>query len=210
MTDRPASILITDGDLKIRPLRDLGNDYLLLASWLSDHRVLAWYQGRDRPLDLPGAVNRFFDRLQPRLLVIMETEIWPNLYHGCGARNIPLVLISARISPKSVKSYRKLLPLFRETLSHGIVIAAQTRADAVRFLSLGAAPERTRVTGNIKFDFRVQPEVAGQGEAFDRRIVRQVDEHGDVAQHAGTGEFVLEELGIGVRHAHGGEDQREQ
>ncbi len=52
MTDRPASFFITDGDLKIRRLRDLGNDYLLLSRWLSDHRVLAWYQGRDRPFDL--------------------------------------------------------------------------------------------------------------------------------------------------------------
>ena len=52
MTDRPASFFITDGDLKIRRLRDLGGDYVLLSRWLSDHRVLAWYQGRDRPFDL--------------------------------------------------------------------------------------------------------------------------------------------------------------
>jgi len=58
---------------------------------------------------------------------VMETEIWPILYRECGSRKIPLVLVSARISPKSVVSYRKFLPLFRETLSHGIVIAAQYR-----------------------------------------------------------------------------------
>ncbi len=118
------------------------------------------------PFETPDAIRRFFAAKNPEIAMITETEIWPNLYHGCGVRHIPLVLISARISPKSVKSYRKLLPLFRETLSHGIVIAAQTRADAVRFLSLGAAPERTRVTGNIKFDIELPPMLQADGEAL--------------------------------------------
>ena len=118
------------------------------------------------PFETPDAINRFFSAKNPEIAMITETEIWPNLYHGCGVRKVPLVLISARISPKSVKSYRKLLPLFRETLSHGIVIAAQTRADAVRFLSLGAAPERTRVTGNIKFDVELPPMLRADGEAL--------------------------------------------
>ena len=115
------------------------------------------------PFETPDAINRFFSAKNPEIAMITETEIWPNLYHGCGVRDSPLVLISARISPQSVKSYRKLLPLFRETLSHGIVIAAQTRADAVRFLSLGAAPERTRVTGNIKFDIELPATLGADG-----------------------------------------------
>jgi 3-deoxy-D-manno-octulosonic-acid transferase len=86
----------------------------------------------------------------------METEIWPNLYRGCGIREVPLILVSARISPKSVPGYGKLLPLIRETLSHGIIIAAQSQDDANRFLSLGANPSRTYVMGNIKFD--VEPD----------------------------------------------------
>jgi 3-deoxy-D-manno-octulosonic-acid transferase len=118
------------------------------------------------PFETPFSVNRFFAALRPVIALVMETEIWPNLYHGCGSRGIPLVLVSARISPKSVDSYRKLLPLFRETLSHGIVIAAQSRADAERFLSLGAAPERTRVTGNIKFDIEVPAGLDEQGAAL--------------------------------------------
>ncbi len=118
------------------------------------------------PFETPFSVNRFFAALSPVIALVMETEIWPNLYHGCGSRGIPLVLVSARISPKSVDSYRKLLPLFRETLSHGIVIAAQSRADADRFLSLGAAPERTRVTGNIKFDIELPDGLHSQGAAL--------------------------------------------
>jgi len=115
------------------------------------------------PLDLPGAVRRFFDRVQPRLAMILETELWPNLYAECGRRGIPLVLASARVSPRSVGKYRRLVPLFRKTLSHGIVIAAQSETDAERFRSIGATPERTHVTGNIKFDFQPPPGIEAQG-----------------------------------------------
>jgi 3-deoxy-D-manno-octulosonic-acid transferase len=121
------------------------------------------------PFETPNAVQNFFNATRPVLAMVMETEIWPNLYHECGARKIPLVLVSARISPKSVSSYRKLLPLFRETLSHGIIIAAQGEADAERFRSLGARPERTRVTGNIKFDIEVPDDLAARGRDFRRR-----------------------------------------
>ena len=122
------------------------------------------------PFEMPLAINRFFNSVNPVITLIMETEIWPNLYHGCGVRKIPLVLVSARISPKSVDSYRKLLPLFRETLSHGIVIAAQSKADAERFLSLGAHPERTRVTGNIKFDIELPQGLEERGGDIRREL----------------------------------------
>ncbi|MBM4218371.1 MAG: 3-deoxy-D-manno-octulosonic acid transferase [Gammaproteobacteria bacterium] len=106
------------------------------------------------PFDLPGSVRRFFDRVQPRLAMILETELWPNLYGECGRRSVPLVLASARVSPRSIGKYRRLMSLFRRTLSRGIIIAAQSEADAERFRSIGAALEHTHVTGNIKFDFQ--------------------------------------------------------
>ncbi len=115
------------------------------------------------PFDLPGSVRRFFDRARPRLAMILETELWPNLYAECGRREVPLVLASARISPRSVKRYRRLVPLFRQTLSHGIVIAAQSETDAMRFRSIGASPARTHVTGNIKFDFQAPAGIEGRG-----------------------------------------------
>ena len=118
------------------------------------------------PYDLPGAVNRFFDRAKPRLAIIIETELWPNLYHACGQRKVPLVLASARISPRSVSKYRWFLALFSEALSHGIVIAAQSESDAQRFKSLGANPARTHVTGNIKFDFELPPDIERDGAEF--------------------------------------------
>lgn len=120
------------------------------------------------PFETPNAVTNFFNAVNPQIALIMETEIWPNLYHECGQRKIPLVLVSARISPKSALNYRKFLPLFRETLSHGIVIAAQSEMDADRFQSLGAAVERTWVTGNIKFDFELPEDLKQQGADLRR------------------------------------------
>ncbi|MDH3748573.1 MAG: lipid IV(A) 3-deoxy-D-manno-octulosonic acid transferase [Gammaproteobacteria bacterium] len=122
------------------------------------------------PFEAPFSVNNFFSSVNPLISLIMETEIWPNLYHGCGVRDIPLVLVSARISPKSVIGYRKLLPLFRETLSHGIVIAAQSSADADRFLSLGASPKRTQIIGNIKFDLEIRDDLVARGIALRRDL----------------------------------------
>jgi 3-deoxy-D-manno-octulosonic-acid transferase len=118
------------------------------------------------PYDLAGAVRRFMNHVRPAIALILETELWPNLWNECGRRRIPLVLASARVSPRSVRWYRRLVPLFREVLSHGVVIAAQTEADAGRFRLLGAAPERTHVTGNIKFDFELPPEVQARGAEF--------------------------------------------
>jgi 3-deoxy-D-manno-octulosonic-acid transferase len=115
------------------------------------------------PFEFPNAIRSFFNSINPHAAMIMETELWPNLWRGCGVREIPLVLVSARISPKSVPGYRRLLPLIRETLSHGIIIAAQTEADAKLFLELGASPSRTWVTGNIKFDVKLDPEIKSKG-----------------------------------------------
>lgn len=131
---------------------------------LFKHTVLHCYI----PFETPDAVTNFFDSIKPKIALILETEIWPNLYHECGRRKIPLILVSARISPKSVNTYKKFLPLFRETLSHGIVIAAQSEADAERFRSLGAAPDRTWVTGNIKFDIELPPDIEVLGAALRR------------------------------------------
>ncbi len=122
------------------------------------------------PFEMPVAVSQFFESTKPELALIMETEIWPNLYRGCGVRNIPLVLVSARISPRSVDSYRRLMPLFRDTLSHGIIIAAQSDADADRFRSLGASPVRTWVTGNIKFDIELPAGLLEQGKLLRLKI----------------------------------------
>lgn len=143
------------------------------------------------PFDLAWPVKRFFDWCDPTIAIILETELWPNLYHECGRRKVPLVLASARLSAKSIGRYRLLVSLFRETLSHGIVIAAQTSADAERFLSLGANPERTRVTGNIKFDFELPPGVREQGAELRKKYAGARPVWVAASTHAGEEEQVL-------------------
>ena len=144
------------------------------------------------PFETPPMVDRFFRATRPDVALVLETEIWPNLYRGCGIRDIPLVLVSARISPKSVRSYRRLLPLFRETLSHGIIIAAQSDADAERFLSLGAATERTRVTGNIKFDVELPADLAVRGRELRKELFGDRPVWIAASTHEGEEEIALE------------------
>jgi 3-deoxy-D-manno-octulosonic-acid transferase len=124
------------------------------------------------PYDLPGAVRRFLDRTRPRVAIILETEIWPTLYNSLGRRGIPLVMASARVSTRSVGRYRRMASLFRETLSHGILIGAQTPADAERFLGIGAPADRVRVTGNVKFDLEIPAAAIDAGRAFRARCAR--------------------------------------
>ena len=115
------------------------------------------------PYDMPGAVARFLDRTRPRLAVIMETELWPNLFTECERRGVPMVLASARLSAKSVSHYRRFARLFRGIFSGVSLLAAQTREDAERFIAIGARNGRTHVVGNIKFDIEVNPAVIDHG-----------------------------------------------
>jgi len=118
------------------------------------------------PYDLPGAVRRFLGRVEPRLGIVLETELWPHLYRACARRDLPLVLASARVSERSVRRYRRLGTLVRELFSRRVVVAAQSAADAARFQALGAAPERTPVIGNLKFDFELPPGIDAAGRAL--------------------------------------------
>lgn len=102
------------------------------------------------PYDYPWAMGRFLDHFAPRLGIVLETEIWPNLIAACRARNLPLLLVNARMSEKSARRYAFLAKLARDALQSFAAIAAQTDTDARRLLALGA-PE-ARVFGNIKFD----------------------------------------------------------
>jgi len=153
------------------------------------------------PFDLPGSVRRFFNRVQPRAAVIFETELWPNLYHQCGRRRIPLVLASARISSRSVGRYRRLGSLFRDALARGVVVAAQGEGDADRFKSLGADPERTHVTGNIKFDFSVPHDIGERGRRLREFYAPQRPMWVAGSTHAGEEEIILEAQRI-VRGTH--------
>lgn len=104
------------------------------------------------PLDLPGAMGRFLEAWQPDLLLVAETELWPNLYFHAARRGIRLALVNARMSRRSARRYGRFKRLTGDTLAHCRLILAQNRVDAARFMDCGAPRERTRVTGNLKFD----------------------------------------------------------
>jgi 3-deoxy-D-manno-octulosonic-acid transferase len=143
------------------------------------------------PYDTPGAVARFLDRIRPRLAIIMETELWPNLYDACERRGVPLVLASARLSAKSVARYRRFGSLFRRIFSAISLIAAQTREDAERFAAIGAQSARTRVVGNIKFDMQPGAEVIEQGRALRAALGSTRPTWIAGSTHAGEEEQVL-------------------
>lgn len=113
------------------------------------------------PYDLPGAVERFFERQRPRLGVILETELWPNLYAAAEAAHVPLVLANARLSPRSARGYARWPQLTRQTLARLSAAGAQTADDAERLVALGLPRERVTITGNLKFDATPADPAAG-------------------------------------------------
>ncbi|WP_040063798.1 lipid IV(A) 3-deoxy-D-manno-octulosonic acid transferase [Pseudomonas batumici] len=129
------------------------------------------------PYDLPWAAARFLDAARPKLAVIMETELWPNHIHQCARRGIPVALANARLSARSARGYGRFARLTRPMLEEMSLIAVQTEAEAERFRQLGARPESVEVTGSIKFDLSIDPqllvraaELRGQWQAQERPV----------------------------------------
>ncbi|MEQ1638066.1 MAG: lipid IV(A) 3-deoxy-D-manno-octulosonic acid transferase [Methylococcales bacterium] len=122
------------------------------------------------PYDTPDAVRRFFEHFQPKVAIILETEIWPNLFAACGQQQIPLFIINACLSEKSARGYQKLSNLVYPTLSNVTTIAAQTEADAQRFLAIGAQTKQVQVCGNIKFDTPAMDALIEQGRQLRERL----------------------------------------
>ena len=116
------------------------------------------------PYDYPQAVQRFLEHYRPRLGVLVETEIWPNLVRACAQNGVPLVLANARMSPKSARAYRRASGLSRPAFASLAAVCAQGEADARRIRLLGAA--QVTVAGNLKFDIAPDPEQLQAGKAF--------------------------------------------
>lgn len=114
------------------------------------------------PYDLPWAASRFLQRLQPKLAVVMETELWPNHIHQCARRGIPVALANARLSERSARGYARFARLTAPMLAELSLVAVQTEAEATRFRQLGARDACVEVTGSIKFDLSVDPALPEQ------------------------------------------------
>ncbi len=110
------------------------------------------------PLDLPWAVRAWLDALRPSLLILAETEFWPNLLSACFRRGIPVAVVNARISDRSWPRYRLLRHLWKPFLGRLTRVLAQTPTDADRLTTIGCPPRRTTVAGNLKFDVRAASE----------------------------------------------------
>lgn len=123
------------------------------------------------PYDLTGAVDRFLKRVQPALALLMETEIWPNLILRCRLRDVPVLLINARLSERSARRYKRFSDSIRPVLAALNATGSQTPADASRLAALGAHP--VVVTGNLKFDVRINPEMQALGQTWRHGLPMQ-------------------------------------
>ena len=146
-------------------------------------RIQALFAGEPRiqhcylPYDLPCAAARFLDHAKPKLAVIMETELWPNHIHQCAKRGIPVALANGRLSERSARGYGRFSKLTAPMLAEMSLFAVQTEAEAQRFRDLGARPQTVEVTGSIKFDLSIDPqllqranELRGQWQALERPV----------------------------------------
>ena len=157
------------------------------------------------PYDLPGAVRRFLRRVRPRLAVIFETELWPNLYRECGRRRVPLVLASARISARSVEP---LSAPGRALPRHAGAGRRRSRRRAPRMPSAsarsGADPASTHVTGNLKFDFELPADIAERGARLRAQYAAPAPLWVAGSTHGGGEEQALLEAQRRVRAQHAG------
>ncbi|HDZ37388.1 MAG TPA: 3-deoxy-D-manno-octulosonic acid transferase [Marinobacter sp.] len=104
------------------------------------------------PYDTPGSIRRFLNRANPRILVIMETEIWPNMIQQSRSRRVPVFLINARLSERSAQGYERVKSLVAPIMRSISWVAAQAEKDAERFRRIGVAASNVAVTGSVKFD----------------------------------------------------------
>jgi 3-deoxy-D-manno-octulosonic-acid transferase len=124
------------------------------------------------PYDFPGAVRRFLGHFRPRLGILMETEVWPNLLEACAGRGVPVVLANARMSEKSARGYERWSALFRPAFASLARVCAQSEADASRLRMLGAS--NVGVSGNVKFDVELSATQLERGREWRARLGRPV------------------------------------
>jgi 3-deoxy-D-manno-octulosonic-acid transferase len=147
---------------------------------------------RYAPIDLPWVVQSFLRAFRPRLLVLVETEIWPNLIHYANRTDVPVLLANARLSARSAQRYRRLASLTREALRQISVIAPQSESDAERFLTLGAQRDRVEVTGSIKFDIHLPGSLRERADVMRRNWGGQRPVWVAASTHEGEDEQLLQ------------------
>lgn len=126
------------------------------------------------PLDLPGAMKRFVTKLKPEICIIMETELWPNMVNQLHRNGTPILLANARMSQKSAKGYlKKAAPLMLQMLSKINQVSAQFSSDGQRFIELGLDPAKLKISGSIKFDLTISPDLIDQQQQLKQQWAPQ-------------------------------------
>ena len=120
------------------------------------------------PYDLPIVVHRFLAVFKPKIAIIMEKEIWPNLYAQCAKNNIPLMIINARLSANSAKGYKKIPALIKPALANVSWLVTQTEEDKARFIEIGAKAECIETSGNMKFDLVIDAHIIQQAQEIKK------------------------------------------
>ncbi len=143
------------------------------------------------PYDLPGSVHRFLQKVEPGLAVFMETELWPNAFHQCARRSIPVVVVNARLSARSAQGYLRFPVLAKQMMADISAIAAQSKDDSRRFIQMGAPEGRAHVTGSIKFDIRLPASLLERAQVLRRKWGGQRKVWIAASTHEGEDEQVL-------------------
>ena len=144
------------------------------------------------PYDLPPFWQRFLNTLRPGLLVVMETELWPNLMAACEQRHLPVILANARLSEKSAQGYAKFSAITEPMLQRLTLVAAQHAADGQRFLDLGLPESKLEVTGSVKFDVSIAPNTLALGQTLRGEWGNQRRVLALASSHAGEDELLLD------------------
>ena len=169
------------------------------------------------PYDLPGSVKRFLRRIKPDVLIVVDTELWPNMLHYSRVAGVRILLANARLSEKSARGYSRIRTISEEMMQDVTRVAAQTETQGRRFLELGLAESKLHIAGSIKFDNTLPPDLEVRTEA-----AKQLLGPGRVliaaSTHSGEEQAILSVLGelrksltdlrlvIAPRHTHRAEE----
>lgn len=128
---------------------------------------------RYAPLDFPDALSRFFARINPRMLIIMETELWPNMLNQCHSRDIPVVILNARLSERSCQRYQRIRTFFQSMTKAVRLFLCQHKDDAARFTRLGIPASHLKITGSVKFDIHMNQEQIELGSSVKKGLAQR-------------------------------------
>lgn len=144
------------------------------------------------PYDLPGSVKRFLNFVQPKACIVVETEIWPNLIAQCQQRDIPFIIVNARLSARSAQRYGKIKKGISKILQQITLVIAQDQISAKRYADLGVLKNHLKIGGNLKFDLNLSPELEKKIQQFKQQIHLQRPIWVAGSTHEGEEKIILE------------------